>query len=290
MTNWMPDANAATKAGGGWLLEVPIRASGLPVNLWVHWSGLTANWPPYFFGGTQNSDWDRETTTVMAPIAEGDVAVAGQATLGLSAVRREEQGFLDTDDWGVSCIDSLDPLQAPVVGPNWAVFSWRMAHRGKAFPGGISGTIDLLVLRKSLIPAVPLVHGAPPRVHPQMSASTIKKTDAVNDTRAALRRQLFELLAAIETDTAQEFAKSYPALTTTNDAPSSVPMIRFGPVLPQATTTRLSDIPPDRATGAQHADDRPETAARRTPGKTPAPPRRRQSTETDAPGKGGQPR
>ena len=77
MTNWMPDANATTKAGGGWLLEVPIRAAGLPVNLWVHWSGLAVNWPPYFFGGTQDSDWDRETGTVMVQVAEGDVALAG---------------------------------------------------------------------------------------------------------------------------------------------------------------------------------------------------------------------
>jgi hypothetical protein len=122
---------------------------------------------------------------------------------------------------------------------------------------------------------------APPPVRPQMGAGTIKKTDAVNDTRAALRRQLSELLATLETDTAQEFAKPYPVPATTNDAPSSVPMIRFGPVLPKASNTRLSDLPPGRATGAQHAGDRPETAARRTSGKTPATPRRRKSTNTD---------
>ena len=55
----MPDASAATKAGGGWLLEVPIRAPGLPVNLWVHWSGLAVNWPPRFFGYPQEGYWHR---------------------------------------------------------------------------------------------------------------------------------------------------------------------------------------------------------------------------------------
>lgn len=281
MTYWMPDASAATKAGGGWLLEVPIRAPGLPVNLWVHWSGLTVNWPANFFGYFQNGDWDRERATVITQVAEGDVALAGQATLGLSAVRRDTQGLLETDDWGVSCIDSLDPLPAPVVGPNWAVFSWQMAHRGRAWPGGISGTIDLLVVRKSLIPAVPPVHGATPPAHQQLGASTVKKADALNDTRAALRRQLTELLATLETDTAQEFAERDPARATTPDAPSTAPMVRFGPVSPQASAIGLSDVAPADAPDARDRSYRPKTKARRTPGKAPTAPRRR-PTNTDA--------
>src|SRR5450755_2745265 len=250
----MPDASAATKAGGGWLLEVPIRAPGLPVNLWVHWSGLAVNWPPRFFGYPQEGDWHRERATVSTQVAEGDVALAGQATLGLSAVRRDTQGLLDTDDWGVSCIDWLDPLPAPVVGPNYAVFSGQMAHRGRAWPGGISLTIDLLVVRKSLIPAVPPVHGATPPAHQQLGASTVKKADAVNDTRAALRRQLTELLATLETVTAREFAEPDPARAAT----------------------------PDAAPDARDRGDRSETEARRTPGKAPTSPRRRRPTNTDA--------
>ena len=282
MTIWMPDASAVGKAYGGWLLEVPIRAPGLPVNLWVHWSGLTVNWPPFFFGSTQNGDWNRERGIVSTQVAEGDVALAGQATLGLSAVRRNTQGLFDTDDWGASCIDWLDPLPAPVAGPNWAVFAGQMAHRGKAWPGGISGTIDLLVLRTSLIPAVPPVHGATPPAHQQLGASTVMKADALNDTRAALRRQLTELLATLETDTAQEFTEPDPARAATPDAHGTAPMIRFGPVAPHASAIERSDVAPGDAPDAGDRGDRPKTKARQTPGKAPTAPRRRRPTNTDA--------
>src|SRR4029079_3448377 len=65
MPIWLPDTTAIE----GWMIEVPVRAPKLLFDLWVHWSGLAADWagfPPVLTDG----DWHRTTGILAAPVPD----------------------------------------------------------------------------------------------------------------------------------------------------------------------------------------------------------------------------
>ena len=156
---WAPDSNARDV-----LLEIPIRTPHSPANLWIHWSGLAADWagfPP----DVKTGDWHRAPGIVTVPVHAGDKVIAGQASVAISAAHREEQGLLRTDDWGMA-IDSVVPISGHVEGPGTVVFAASFATLGNCWPVGVTLTIDLLVLRSSLLPITPPPYGDPPKPTP----------------------------------------------------------------------------------------------------------------------------
>jgi hypothetical protein len=148
---WSPDANPP-------MLEIPVRAPGLPVNLWLHQEFIVENFSEWqnFLDSDHNASFKREVDPIIvAPLAVGDTALVGQATVSLAQIRRVEQGVFDTDDWGVSMADWVMPLAAPVVGPATPVFHCQAVSRGKSLAVGATITVDLLVVRASLLRAPP---------------------------------------------------------------------------------------------------------------------------------------
>lgn len=260
--SWSPDAS---RSAPGWVIEVPVRAADLPANLWLHWSGLTSNWGA-FPEGTENADWHRKTLTVFTTLAPGDLALAGQASLAISSAHREEQGLVDTDDWGMAAADWVAPLQAPVVGPNLVVFGGQISTRGKCWPVGISGTIDLLILRSSLVPAEPPVHGAP---RPKNSLATVSGAAVLTRERSS-RSQLGNLLAKVdEGDQARrgesDVEEQGMYCEVADDAPALRAMsvqITIGPVS-TAPPTALLDEHPD-AVSRTHSEASATTSGRHT--------------------------
>lgn len=152
-------------------VEIPVRSPTLPINLWIRTSWIGADWSD-FPSDTRNANWRGMPTTIYQQISAGDTVLAGQATVSVAAVKREEQGIFDTDDWGVA-FDELAPLAQPVEGPGIVQFLGHGAILGKSWPTGVAITTDLLVLRSSLIPAK-----APPYGH---RAKTIEISDVIRD-------------------------------------------------------------------------------------------------------------
>src|ERR1700733_8638772 len=97
MANWF---------ASGPVLEIPARAPGLPINLWLRWAAIGENFWDWEIvdGGTGTGRWKRSMTPITGPaLAVGDTALAGQATWSLAQIRRSTQwNPLDTDDWGVA--------------------------------------------------------------------------------------------------------------------------------------------------------------------------------------------
>jgi hypothetical protein len=207
---WLPSSAVGTT------LEIPARAPGLPANLWIHVAVDTTNWGG-FPQGTANSDWKRSIVTVELNVEPGDTPVASVCCMGLAGVRREEQGLFDSDDWGVA-LDSLGP-----AGPAALSFFGDFAVAGKSWAGGIWVLADILVLRPSLIPPVPLPYGTysqssnPFTWHPDKYVHLVKNIKGLtNDQMTELRRLNGELQSLLDARESQKTDLARPSIKTTS--------------------------------------------------------------------------
>ena len=157
MTVGSPDPTAVE----GWWVETPIRAQGSPANLWVHIAGLSTDWAG--FPTNASDEWRTFPGIVTVDIPAGDTVLAGQGSLGISGAHRQRQDLLDTDDWGMA-LDNVASLRGRFDGPGTLALQAQFRTLGACWPVGVAVTVDLLVLRPSLIPATPLPYGQrPPR-------------------------------------------------------------------------------------------------------------------------------
>ena len=230
MPIWLPDTTAIE----GWMIEVPVRSPKLPVNLWVHWSGLAADWagfPPVLTDG----DWHRTTGILAAPVPDGDTVLAGQGSLSIASAHREETLPGNTDDWGMA-FDSVGLLPAPVQGVGTVAFPIGLATLGNCWPVAVALTVDLLVLRSSLIPPTALPYGQRPKPKPDLTSDRAK---LVSDLRRAsqLSGELKDLLARLDETSAALLEASpqaaappagFPRRTTVGLSFSSAPFSTSG--------------------------------------------------------------
>jgi hypothetical protein len=236
---WTPDDSQAAP------LEIPIRTPHSPANLWVHWSGLCADWagfPPT----AKNGDWHRGPGLITAVVNAGDKVLAGQASLGLSSAHREEQGLFDTDDWGMA-IDSVVPLTGTIEGPGAVSFAVSFATLGNCWPVGVALTVDLLILRSSLVPATPAPYGEPPKRVPRVR-------DRV-DERAAFAAELerisaraVELKQLLETDRTQDVLPELRATIGPNRSLMGISMALAAPLTPDCPSHARAPRDPDTTT------------------------------------------
>jgi hypothetical protein len=197
MNIWTPDP----KTVAGWLIEIPVRTPNLPANLWVHWSGMSFDWggfPPVM----HNGDWHDASGFALTSVPAGDSVLAGQANIGVAAAHREEQGLFDTDDWGMA-MDAVAPLAGRVDGPGGVVFPFTMRTLGNCWPVGLTLTIDLLVLRTSLIPETPPPYGQRPKPshwHDKIlqRAKYADELKGLSDRAKTLQHMIADLDAALE--------------------------------------------------------------------------------------------
>ncbi len=194
MPIWQPDSNAVD----GWVIEVPVRSPTLPVNLWIHWSGISADWsgfPPVLTDG----HWHDLPGILTAPVSAGDKVLAGQGSMSIASAHREETSIGNTDDWGMA-LDSVGFLTAPVEGPGTVALPVRIATLGNCFPVAVAITVDLLVLRTSLIPATPAPYGQRPKPNPFAGLVKDRIKDAVIQLArvSQLAGEMKELLSHLE--------------------------------------------------------------------------------------------
>lgn len=157
-TIWVPPATMSATTGTS--IEIPVRAPGLPANLWIHFAVDQTDWGGFPSEGVSQGDWTRSTIIGEVPLESGDIPVASLGCIGLAGIRRETQGIFDSSVWGVA-LDSFAP-----TSPGALSFSGDFARAGKSWPGGIWLLADVLVLRPSLIPPVPIPYGTyPPPSH-----------------------------------------------------------------------------------------------------------------------------
>jgi hypothetical protein len=230
---WLPDPK--TVAGG--YLEIPVRAPGLPANLWVHWARNIDYWagfPPSLTSG----DWHRFPVPMIAPVSTGDTVLAGQASVAISIAHREETGPLGrTDNWGMA-VDSVAPLTSPVVGPAWVIFPASFAYLGNCWPAGIWLNIDLLVLRESLIPPVPPPYGTPRRLGRAGQLAHLEADlSQLAHRLATLRERTDELEVAVDIESRSPGARLQSATFGTSSVLPKPPFI-------QLTRTALPQPPP----------------------------------------------
>jgi hypothetical protein len=152
---WVPPSTAGTS------IEIPARAPGSPANLWIHFAMNATEWSGFPSEGVSQGDWSRSTIMAEVFVEPGDIPVASVCCIGLAGIHREQQGIFDSSTWGAA-LDSMAP-----VAPGALQFSGGFATAGKSWPGGIWLLADVLVLRPSLIPPVPLPYGTypPPSPH-----------------------------------------------------------------------------------------------------------------------------
>jgi hypothetical protein len=185
----------------GQSIEIPARAPGSPANLWIHFAFNATNWS----GAPtdpQSSDWRRQQLVAILNLEPGDIPIAGLGCVGVAGIQRDTQGLFNTDDWGVA-FDTFAP-----AAPGSVEFVGDMAVLGKCWPFGIWLAVDLLVLRPSLIPPVPIPYGTYPtrKIRWDWPVQTYiglvsNIAHLTGDQRKELRRmnrELEELLAADE--------------------------------------------------------------------------------------------
>lgn len=193
MPIWQPDSNSVD----GWVIEVPVRSPDLPINLWIHWSGLSADWsgfPPVQTDG----HWHDLPGILTAPVSAGDKVLAGQGSMSIASAHREETSIGNTDDWGMA-IDSVGWLTAPVEGPGTVILPIRIATLGNCFPVAVALTVDLLVLRTSLIPATPLPYGQRPKPDPFAGLFKDRIKDVITSkSLSRLAGQMKDVLSELE--------------------------------------------------------------------------------------------
>ena len=195
MTNfWVPDSTTID----GWMIETPIRSPDLPVNLWVHWSGISKDWggfPPALTDG----DWHDGSGVLVAPVPAGDTVLAAQGAVGLASAHREETLPGNTDDWGMA-VDSVGRLPAPVVGQTSLVLALSLRSLGNCWPVALALTVDMLVLRESLVPQTPLPYGQRPKPGRGLTDRITQRDAYLEELRSVSERRkvLKHLLKALD--------------------------------------------------------------------------------------------
>jgi len=243
----------------GWKLEVPARAPGLAANLWVHFAGNTsdsAGFPPVL----SDAEWHRGPLYAYVPVAPNDTVLAGLASVAIAGAKREETGLFNSDDWGLA-VESLAPLQTPIVGPTTAVFVGQMATLGNCWPVGLWLVADLLVLRSSIVPAVPPVHGTYPKVPGYMRPFGSLRDLAgqlvhlANQQSDVLRKLVTEIEAGVRIEEgARSGATQLPSVSNTS-APVAQPTtvrLSLGPRLSQRAASSAGT--PSEEGGRQRTD------------------------------------
>jgi hypothetical protein len=224
----------------GTSIQIPARAPGLPANLWIHYAFNQTDWGGFPSNGESRSDWSRTTIMGGVGVEPGDIPVASLCCLGIAGIQRETQGIFDTDDWGVA-FDTFAPS-----APASLQFVGEMATSGKCWPGGIWVAVDVLVLRPSLIPAVPVPYGTYPAPSNRLKwpfetyiALVRNFPRLTGDERKQLRRMNIELEELMDADdqalaepekTAVKLAKlSLQIIPTANLADRTAPAIGTPP-------------------------------------------------------------
>ena len=192
----------------GTSIQIPARAPGLPANLWIHYAFNQTDWSDFPSNGELRSDWSRTTVMGGVGVEPGDIPVASLCCLGIAGIQRETQGIFDTDDWGVA-FDTFAPS-----APASLQFVGEMATSGKCWPGGIWVAADVLVLRPSLIPAVPVPYGTYPAPSSRLKwgfeayiALVRKFPHLTGDERKQLRQMNIELEELLDADDHQSLAE-----------------------------------------------------------------------------------
>ena len=192
----------------GTSIQIPARAPGLPANLWIHYAFNQTDWSDFPSNGKSRSDWSRTTVMGGVGVEPGDIPVASLCCLGIAGIQRETQGIFDTDDWGVA-FDTFAPS-----APASLQFVGEMATSGKCWPGGIWVAADVLVLRPSLIPAVPVPYGTYPAPSSRLKwgfeayiALVRKFPHLTGDERKQLRQMNIELEELLDADDHQSLAE-----------------------------------------------------------------------------------
>lgn len=147
---WIPPANTGT------MIEIPVRAPGLPANLWIHIAANETDWNGFPSEGVSEGDWKRATIMAEVTLEPGDTPVASLGCIGLAGIHRETQDIFDSSVWGLA-LDSFSPL-----GKASLTFSGDFATAGKSWPGGIWFLADILALRPSQIQPIPAPYGSYP--------------------------------------------------------------------------------------------------------------------------------
>ena len=192
----------------GTSIQIPARAPGLPANLWIYYAFNQTDWSDFPSNGELRSDWSRTTVMGGVGVEPGDIPVASLCCLGIAGIQRETQGIFDTDDWGVA-FDTFAPS-----APASLQFVGEMATSGKCWPGGIWVAADVLVLRPSLISAVPVPDGTYPAPSSRLKwgfeayiALVRKFPHLTGDERKQLRQMNIELEELLDADDHQSLAE-----------------------------------------------------------------------------------
>ena len=193
---WAPSSVTGT------MIEIPARAPGLAANLWIHVGLNTTDWVDLSSLGTVEANWNRTTLFATVGVEPGDIPVASVGCIGLAGIQRQEQGIFDSDTWGLA-LDSLAPSS-----PGSLEFVGDLATAGLSWPGGIWFLADILVLRASLIPPVPVPYGTypPPSHHWKWLEEYVS---LVRDLRNLTRDQLI-LLRRLNTELGEALASDEP--------------------------------------------------------------------------------
>jgi hypothetical protein len=248
MPIWQPD-NAAVE---GWMIEVPVRSPNLPVNLWVHWSGLATNWagfPPVLTDG----DWHRVFGILTVPVPDGDTVLAGQGSLSIASAHREETSLFNTDDWGMA-LDSVGVLPSPVQGVGNVLLPTSFAVLGNCWPVAVALNVDLLVLRTSLIPATAQPYGQRPKPKLDLTSDRAKlvtglaRVSQLSGKIKDLISQLDEASAALQESLPEPLspAPDLPRRSTVGLSFSAASLTTFpvGPERPPRGTRPPREQPP----------------------------------------------
>jgi hypothetical protein len=151
MVDWYIDESEAT----GQSIEIPARAPGSPANLWIHFAFNSTNWSGAPTA-PQPSDWRRQQLTGILNLEPGDIPITSLGCVGVAGIQRDTQGLGNTDNWGVA----FDTFAA--TPPGLLHFAGDMAVLGHCWPYNLWLSFDVLVLRPSLIPPVPIPYGTYP--------------------------------------------------------------------------------------------------------------------------------
>jgi hypothetical protein len=240
MTNfWVPDSTTID----GWMIETPIRSPDLPVNLWVHWSGISKDWggfPPALTDG----DWHDGSGVLVAPVALGDTVLAAQGAVGLAAAHREETSLFNTDNWGMA-VDSVGRLQAPVVGQSSVVLALSLRTLGNCWPVALALTVDMLVLREALVPQTPLPYGQRPKPGRSLRDRIVQRETYLEELRSVSERRkvLKRLLKTLDQEAVEG---PPPQLGLPRRATMGLTMSLTAPLAPARRPPEPQKPPPDK--------------------------------------------
>lgn len=248
----------------GQSIEVPVRAPGSPANLWIHFAFNATNWSGAPIGPVE-SDWRRQT--LMAPLAlePGDVPIASLGCVGVAGIQRDTQGLGNTDDWGVA----FDTFAA--TPPALLEFFGDMAVLGHCWPYGLWVSFDVLVLRPSLIPAVPVPYGTYPAPSNRFKWSfetyinLVRKFPRLTgDERKQLRQMTIELEDLLDADERSVAEPEKPAIKPAKLTLQIIP-----------TANLAGRTQPAIGTPPSASEPRPRAAEKKQPAKPPPKPRPR---------------